>query len=46
MIRTNPDETFTIDPCNVQFIFQGRDPNINTDYGRLPYRLGLITLQR
>lgn len=46
IVRTSPDETFTIDPCNLQMVFQGRDPSINTDYGRLPYRLGLITLQR
>lgn len=46
IIRGNADETFTIDACNLQMVFQGRDPNINTDYGRLPYRLGLITLQR
>ena len=46
IVRTSPDETFSIDPCNLQMVFQGRDPGVNTDYGRLPYRLGLITLQR
>lgn len=46
LVRTTPDETFTVDPCHLQMVFQGRDPAINTEYGRLPYRLGLLTLER
>jgi hypothetical protein len=44
LIRDGYDETPTIDPKNLQLLFQGYDSTISTSYSQLPYRLGLLQL--
>ncbi|MEN9353212.1 MAG: hypothetical protein RL318_537 [Fibrobacterota bacterium] len=44
IVRTGSDEYREIDPCNMQMIYQGLTSG--GDYNSLPYKMGLLTLQR
>ena len=47
MVRAGYDQTLTIDPCDLRFLYQGFDPTVDTsNYNAIPWRLGLLTLAR
>lgn len=46
LVRDDPSEKKPIDPCKLELLYQGRSPTSGGAYERLPYRPGLLTLQR
>ncbi|KAK4184357.1 family 62 putative glycoside hydrolase [Podospora australis] len=46
LVRTDTDEKLRIDPCSMDFLYQGIGPDADwSDYNALPWKLGLITLR-
>jgi endo-1,4-beta-xylanase len=43
MIRAGTDQTLTISPCQIRYVYQGLDPAAGGDYNNLPWRLGRLT---
>jgi endo-1,4-beta-xylanase len=43
-IRSGYDQTLTLDPCDLRFVYQGSDPAADSsNYNAIPWRLGLLT---
>jgi endo-1,4-beta-xylanase len=43
LVRSGYDETAAVNPCAMQFIFEGRDPHSSASPELLPWKLGLLT---
>jgi hypothetical protein len=48
MIRDGYDETLTVDPCNLRFLYQGvlTSKRNNSNYSQIPWQIGLLAPTR
>jgi hypothetical protein len=44
VVRNNPDQTQTINPCDMQFLYQGNVPSSGLSYNQIPWQPGLLAL--
>jgi glycosyl hydrolase family 62 len=45
LLRSGIDQRLTINPCQMQYLYQGTPPGFQGPYDEIPYRLGLLTQQ-
>lgn len=45
LIRSGYDERLTVDPCNLEFLYQGQ-AGTSSEYNTIPYKLGLLRLKK
>ncbi len=43
ILRESPDETMTVTPCNMQYVYQGKDPYSSATGNAIAWKLGLLT---
>jgi endo-1,4-beta-xylanase len=43
MIRAGYDQTLTVSPCHMRYLYQGDAPGSYSNYNAIPWRIGMVT---